>query len=368
MGKKEKIWQRIFFLDLVLVIFIAFSVFLYYGSKLKNGAEREINSRMKASIILSRLRLTASGGEKKEKNAKEKSQTLTLIFVGDVMLSRSVGRIMESRGDYKYPFLKIAALTSKADFAFANLEGPISNRGKNQGSIYSFRSDPRAIEGLLFAGFDAVSLANNHIWDWGHEALSDTIRLLKEKNIGTAGAGRNEGEANNPAIIILGDKDKELPARNESSKIGLLAYSNLYPEKLEARGENPGISHFNPGAIKEAIRRLRREVDIVIVSLHWGEEYKPVSNADQKQLARAFIDSGADLIVGHHPHVSQEVEKYKNGWIVYSLGNFVFDQNFSEETVRGTAARVLVENKKVIHLEPLQIKINETFQPYLESY
>lgn len=363
--KKSKIWQGIFFLDLIFVIFIAFSVFLHYGSKLKDGAEREMASRAEASIISSRLHLAANNREK-EKNAKEKNRTFTLLFAGDIMLSRSVGKIMESRRDYKYPFLKIADFINNADLAFANLEGPVSARGRNQGSIYSFRADPRAVEGLLFAGFDIVSLANNHIWDWGSEALSDTVRLLKEKSIETAGAGRNEDEANSPVIIIAGDGDGKPPAKNEFLKIGFLAYTNLYPEGLEARGENPGVSHFNPDGIKEAIRRLRREADIAVVSLHWGEEYKTVSNADQRRMARAFIDSGADLIIGHHPHVPQEVEKYKNGWIVYSLGNFVFDQSFSEETMGGLMARVLVENKKIIRLEPLQIKISGTFQPLYE--
>ena len=363
--KKSEIWQKIFFLDLILVMFIAFSVFLHYGSKLKDGAEKEMTSRTEASIVSSRLHLAVNNKEK-EKNAEEKSRIFTLVFAGDIMLSRSVGKIMETRGDYKYPFLKIAGLTNRADFAFANLEGPISSRGKNQGSIYSFRADPRAIEGLFFAGFDAVSLANNHIWDWGGEALSDTVRLLNEKGIKTAGAGRNEDEANSPAIVIVGDRDEKTSAQSEFLKIGILAYTNLYPDGLEARGENSGISHFNPGAIKEAIRRLRQEADIAVVSLHWGEEYKTASNDDQKRLARAFIDSGADLIIGHHPHVPQEVEKYKNGWIVYSLGNFVFDQNFSEETMGGLVARVFIENKKIVRLEPLQIKINETFQPTYE--
>jgi poly-gamma-glutamate synthesis protein (capsule biosynthesis protein) len=275
---------------------------------------------------------------------------ITLLFVGDIMLSRSVAKQMEKYGDYRYPFLKIAGLTRSADLTFGNLEGPISAGGLNQGSIYSFRAKPEVVEGLMLAGFDVLSLANNHIWDWGSEALSDTIDILKKNGIEPVGAGKNYLEANSPAI-------KE----TSGTKIAFFAYTNLYPESLEAGFDSLGISSFNLEEIKGKISQMKKsgEADIVVVSLHWGEEYKREANRYQRDTAESLAESGADLIIGHHPHVIQEIE---NG-IAYSLGNFVFDQSFSEETMEGAVLKVVIKDKKISEIIPLKIKINDTFQP-----
>jgi poly-gamma-glutamate synthesis protein (capsule biosynthesis protein) len=275
---------------------------------------------------------------------------ITLLFAGDIMLSRSVAKQMDKNGDYRYPFLKIADLTRSADLAFANLEGPISAKGYNQGSIYSFRAKPEAVEGLKYAGFDVLSLANNHIWDWGSEALLDTIDILKENGIEPVGAGKNYLEANSPAI-------KEI----SGMKIAFLAYTNLYPKSLEAGEDYSGISSFNLESAKNEIKRLREsgEADIIAVSLHWGEEYNPKANEYQRVTAKSLAESGADLVIGHHPHVVQEIES----GVAYSLGNFVFDQSFSEKTMEGAVLKVIVKNKRISEIIPLKIKINGTFQP-----
>jgi len=279
-----------------------------------------------------------------------------LMFFGDIMLSRSVGKKMVELNDFRYPFLSVASKTQEVDIAFANLENPISNRGKNQGSIYSFRADPRTVEGLVHAGFDVVSLANNHMWDWGRDALEDTINILKQANIQGVGAGKNEEEANRPVIT-----------RKKGVSFGFLAYTNLMPESLNARGDSPGLSSFEEEKAKLDIQKLRSEVDIVVVSMHWGEEYKTESNDAQKGLARGFIDAGADLVIGHHPHVIQEVEQYKNGWIAYSLGNFIFDQNFSLATREGLGVLVTVRGGRVTSLERQNVLISTDFQPSLNT-
>jgi len=234
------------------------------------------------------------------------------------------------------------------------VQGPISTRGKNQGSIYSFRANPSAVRGLLFAGFDIVSLANNHMWDWGGDALTDTIDILKQNNILTIGAGKNETEANSPVFIMKGNQ-----------RIVFFAYTNLYPQSLYATGENPGISRFNEEEIIRSIKEETKPEDIVIISLHWGDEYKTESNDFQKRLGRALIDAGVDMVIGHHPHVVEEVEQYKGGWIVYSLGNFVFDQNFSEDTSKGLLLEVTTKSGVVEKLEQKEVKMNKDFQPTL---
>ncbi len=283
-----------------------------------------------------------------------RGEPYTLIFVGDLMLSRGVAYQIKKHGnDFTYPFEKIADTLRSADLAFGNLEGPISSRGTNQGSIYSFRADPRVIEGLTFAGFDALSLANNHIFDWGKFAVEDTINLLRKNNIRPVGAGMNYDDANAARVVAIGDL-----------RLAIFAYTNLYPKTLWANG-GVGISEFDPEKIRDRIRAIRENVDIIIVSLHWGEEYAPHPSEYQKEIAHALVDAGADIIVGHHPHVVQEVERYNGGWIAYSLGNFVFDQNFSERTRRGAIARVTVRGKKITGIELISVRINDTFQPAL---
>lgn len=149
------------------------------------------------------------------------------------------------------------------------------------------------------------------------------------------------------------------------ARVGFLAYTNLYPEGLVAQDGRLGVSDSRLENILERVREAREEADIVVVSLHWGEEYAPGPSEEQRELARASIDAGADLVIGHHPHVVQEVERYKSGWIAYSLGNFIFDQNFSEETMSGLMLRAFVRDGKISRVEEVPIRISETHQPYV---
>lgn len=278
--------------------------------------------------------------------------TSTIIFVGDIMLSRDIEKQMKKNADFSFPFRLIASTTSMADLTIGNLEGPISERGKKIGSIYSFRADPKVIEGLSFAGFDVLSLANNHMFDWGRDAISDTVSLLNDAGIKTVGAGRNEVEANEPVITNL-----------KNAKVVVLSFTNLYPKNLWANGDVPGISRFIEDEIKEKIIKIRSEADIVIISIHWGDEYKTEANDYQKKFGRELIDAGADIVVGHHPHVREEIEQYKNGWIAYSLGNFVFDQYFSTETLTGALLEIKIKNKKIESVNARTVLMNSEFQP-----
>lgn len=288
-----------------------------------------------------------------------KKKGVSLVLTGDVMLDRGVEYMVEKQGggDFRFPFLKIADELQKADIVFGNLEGPISDKGTKVGSIYSFRANPKTIEGLTYAGFDVISLANNHAFDYGRQALEDCLTKLSNAQISYTGAGFNETEAFSPAI-------KEV----NGIKIGFSAYTNLGPETWRAVGENSGIAWIdekNLNLVKQDIKKAKEEVDILIVSLHSGEEYLKIPTQFQIDFSKMAIDSGADLVVGHHPHVVQKNETYENGFIFYSLGNFVFDQSFSEETLKGEILKVLIENNKIKEVLPLNIKINEYFQPEL---
>lgn len=282
----------------------------------------------------------------------------TLLFVGDVMLARGVEfyTMREGGGDWGFPFARASSTLRTADLTVGNLEHPVSARGKNQGSQYSLRAKPDVLASLADAGFDVVSLANNHIWDWGTDALADTLSLLDGARIGHVGAGMDEAEANQPLFI-----------EKEGSSFAFLSWTNLYPEGLEAKGDSPGVSRFREAEAAARVKELSGLYDIVVVLLHFGDEYQTKASETQKRIARMLVDAGADIVVGHHPHVAQEVERYKNGWIAYSLGNFIFDQGFSDETMRGLALRVHIREGEVQSVEQLPTRMNAHFQPVFEA-
>ncbi|MFH1783546.1 MAG: CapA family protein [bacterium] len=244
--------------------------------------------------------------------------TISIVAVGDIMLSRFIGKDLAVKG-YEHAFLDTRAITSSADLAFANLESPLSTRGESTHRGYLFRAAPEAVKGLVWAGFDVVSLANNHAMDYGPFALFDTLDILKKNKIYPIGAGPNLAKARKPVIFKKGDL-----------RVGFLAYCFIYLDQFCASETKPGIVPGWMGLVKEDIKKLKEKVDIVIISFHWGREYELSPTNFQVQIAYQTIDAGADLIIGHHPHVLQPIEFYKDKPIVYSLGNFVFDQAFGE--------------------------------------
>ncbi|MDP3837181.1 MAG: CapA family protein [bacterium] len=267
------------------------------------------------------LPVSAASDEKKE---------LVIMFGGDVMLSRTVNAKMSTYGDYTWPFKEIASTTSAADITIINLESPFLKDANYQvptGS-FSFKANPQAIEGMKLAGIDIVSLANNHTLNAGSKGLSDTILILEEAGMLSAGAGMNEQEARRPAIF-----------EHDGWKVAYLAYA--YPnDNSVATANRPGIATLDIENLKEDIALVRGEVDLVIVSMHAGIEYVAEPGEQQKTFARTAIDAGADAVVGHHPHWPQTWEIYKEKIILYSLGNFVFDQMWSLGTSRGLLAEL----------------------------
>ncbi len=279
------------------------------------------------------------------------SSETSMLFVGDVMLSRSVGALMTAKNDYLWPFRQIADFLNGADFTFANLETPVSNRGVKVGSIYSFRSNPESVVGLKYAGFDLVSIANNHAWDYGRDAFVDTMNNLASAGIAYVGGGHTYQEAHNGVV-------KEI----NGVKVGFLGYTNLLPKSLSASKDNSGVTIYDEAQMASDINQIKTKVSVVVISFHWGEEYHPVHNALQEEIARKAIDAGADLIIGHHPHVVEDIGEYKGKYIVYSLGNFIFDQNFSAETMNGLAVKVWLKDSKINRLEKIPIHISNQYQ------
>lgn len=253
----------------------------------------------------------------------------TLMAVGDVMLGRQVNVQMLKYKDFKYPFLKTADLLSKADVTFGNLESPIIKncRTTSVGMVFCGREE--ALEGLKFAGFDVLSIANNHILNHGPQGREQTINFLTQNS------------------ILASDSNITIKQFN-NLKFGFLSYDLV---------SNPQISPISQ------IAQIVPTVDILLVSLHWGVEYEKEPRQWQKNLAQAIIDAGAKVVIGHHPHVTQPSEKYKDGLIFYSLGNFVFDQPWSEETKSGKIAKIIFAGKEIKSFEEIPVYIKDYCQP-----
>ncbi len=281
-------------------------------------------------------------------NEKKEAPEITLLFTGDIMLDRGVKIEVEGtgNGDFSFPFLKVADILRGADITAGNLEGPLSDKGEEVGNVYSFRMPPRALQGLTSAGFDVLFLANNHIGDWGREALEDTVLNLENAGIAAAGAGRTSVEAYAPKILEV-----------KGTKIAFLSFSEFFVSGA-ALAEEAAITNF--------ILQAKEMADVVIVAFHFGEEYSKEPSERQKSLAELAVDQGADLIVGSHSHVVQPLEVYNGKYIVYSLGNFVFDQNFSEETTTGGLLEVTLKGKSIVSAELQTVRLNGDFQPELE--
>ncbi len=253
-----------------------------------------------------------------ETTVQNSIRTGTLVAVGDISFS---GISHFAINDPDYPWGDTKDLLTSASVLIGNQENPISSRGK----IYTdkkwiLRTDPRAIQALLNAGFDVVTLANNHMMDYGPLALEDTLNILDKANILHTGAGMNLNEARKPAIFITAD----------GTKFAFLAYSLVYPEIFWASSSRPGTPYGDPNFFIPDIQRAKTMADFVVVSFHWSNELIVKPRDYQKAYGKKSIDAGATIVLGHHPHVLQGLEVYKGGLIAYSLGNFIFGNRSSK--------------------------------------
>lgn len=254
----------------------------------------------------------------------------TLVAVGDIMLSRDVEQKMIQKHDWTYPFLETATITSAGDIAFGNLETPLITGPAVPTNSMSFRTDPQAVNGLTYAGFDVLSLANNHMKNHGTEGISSTLATLDQAGIAHAGAGITPDEARQPVIV-----------EKNGVTFGFLAYTYSADSSTTAT-----TNHMDEQRLITDIETLKSTADAIVVSMHAGNEYQNRPNQQQISFAHTAIDHGASIVIGHHPHVVQSVEHYGDGYILYSLGNFVFDQMWSRETREGAIAAITFTGAK----------------------
>lgn len=283
---------------------------------------------------------------------------LRIAAVGDIMLGGTAALELVNFG-YDYPFVHVGDVLRSADVTFGNLEGPLTRRGAAQSKQFVFRSPPDLVApALARAGFDVVSLANNHTLDYGLFGLQDTMQGLERAGVRYAGAGEDLAAARKPAVWEV-----------NGTRVAVLAYSLTFPEEFWASSTKPGTAFGHEEHVRADVAAARKQADVVLVSFHWGQEGSAELRPYQRLLGRAAIEAGAAAVIGHHPHVLQGVERYRDGVILYSLGNFVFG-SYDPKATRSAIATLSLRNGRVyqVALQPIDVNnFDVVFQPRLLS-
>ena len=264
----------------------------------------------------------------------EVSNKVSLVFAGDMVLDDAAGEMIRAGGD---PLSGFAADFKAADIRIANLECVIATTGSAAGKNFTFRAHPRSIP-ILQRHLDAVALANNHSGDFGREAFAEMLGLLQAQGLAQFGGGMNLRQAHTPLII-----------ERKGLRIALLGYSEFMPRSFEADVDAPGVAWSEDEMVVADIINARKKyaADLVIPVMHWGWENELQSNARQRELAHSMIDAGADVIIGGHPHVTQEIEHYRGKPIIYSVGNFVMKETDNANQRQGWLLRLELDRSGV---------------------
>lgn len=283
------------------------------------------------------------------------SAQISFCAVGDILLDRDVRKVIEKNG-IEFPFQNIATIINEHDLAFFNMECPLANEsdGYPINKRYSFRAEPEYIQGLKYSGFNIASVANNHTIDLGKSGLLKTIENLNTDSIYTFGGGINQDEAFKPLLI---EKDGET-----------FAFFGMLEFLLEGTTFNENQPYPAFGQIDRLcneIRHINSDINNIIVSFHWGQESAVIPTSKQIEYAHKVVDAGADLVLGHHPHVLQSIETYKSKLILYSLGNFVFD-NTAKLQKESVIFNCQFKNGQIINPELIPVYIDNC-QPSIAS-
>ena len=309
----------------------------------------------------------------------------TLFAGGDIMLDRGVAQTLKIKGkgvDFPFdggtaeitghckdcsplgwdtPYTRrtggagaMRRLVEKADLAIANFENPAPDRFRYHTSGTVFSADPKLIKGLATAGIDWVGLANNHIRDAGGAGILQTIENLDDYGIKSGGAGKDLTAARKPSILEAG-----------GTKVAILAYDTI-ARYYTAGEDRAGSARLTAKVVKADVKKARDAgAGLVIVFPHWGTEYDPTPFGGQRKLAEAAIDAGADMVIGNHAHWAGAVQVYKGKPIWYALGNFVFDQTWSEPTMEGITLELTFRGSTLVQARMRPHIILDKAQPNL---
>lgn len=286
----------------------------------------------------------------------DSTETVSIVAAGDVMLGSWVQNVIFENG-WDYPFRNIDSILTQADIVFANLEAPFGTKDSAAfEKTYTFQVAPDLVKVLTAGKINVVSVANNHILDFGVEDLFETMTLLNQNNIQYSGAGKHLQEARQSARMEAKGK-----------KIAVACYSLTFPEEFWATDTTAGTCFPFDTFFYDDLRKFKAENDLVIVSFHWGGELLQYPKPYQLELAHNAIKVGADLVIGHHPHVVQGIELYRGKMIVYSLGNYIFG-SYSESVKESMLLKFYfgTNGLSACKIYPLNVYNKEVeFQPQL---
>jgi poly-gamma-glutamate synthesis protein (capsule biosynthesis protein) len=279
---------------------------------------------------------------------------ITIAAVGDLMMSSWIIDIVNERG-VDFPFDGTRHLIESADVAIANLEAPFTKDGERfEDKKYTFKVPPNFVNGIANAGFDVVTMANNHIVDFGCDGILDSFSALEGAGLYHCGAGRNRDEACSPTIVDV-----------NGVKVAFLGFSMTYPDDFWATSARCGTCYPSESLLYNVITQAEEQADLTVVSFHWGAEKHNSPREYQKKFGRLAIDFGADLVLGHHPHVLQGLELYQGKLIAYSLGNYVF-ASYSNVARTSMVLQAQIDQNGLLMAKVIPINVHNhsiNFQP-----
>lgn len=265
------------------------------------------------------------------------NRLVTFVATGDVMLGRSINTHSVSINDYQWYFSSTKDFLSQADLSLINLESPLLDPCPLTDTGMVFCGTTKNLQGLRAAGIDLANLANNHIGNFGRSGFDSTFSLLKSVGISPLGV-------TNPIYRTV-----------RSQKFAFVAYTDIPTGPFVAKAEGDKI--------RLDIQEAKHFADIVIMTIHFGNEYQAQPSSRQKEIAHLAINAGADVVIGHHPHWVQPIEIYKGKLIFYSLGNFVFDQFWSKNTQEGLAIKLSFFDSKLVNFDLYPVKLSNYGRP-----
>jgi poly-gamma-glutamate synthesis protein (capsule biosynthesis protein) len=293
---------------------------------------------------------------------------VTATLVGDIMLARRVGAAMAAAGDFTAPLRPAAGRLAAAGITVGTLESSLARDGAPRQGDDSFGADPRALAGVRLAGFDVLSLANNHVGDFGLPSLLTTVRRVRAAGIAPVGAGAGAAEARRAAVVERAGVRFGFLAFNAIGETPAAGPSTAGAAQLRMPPRTGPLNRADLESLVSDVRSLRGRVDVLVVLPHWGQQYTDRPVAAQRTVARALVDAGADLVVGSHPHWVQGAEVYRGRLVAYSLGNFVFDMSFSRQTQEGVALELVFWGSRLTAAEFVPVRIGPDLAPRFLSW
>lgn len=278
---------------------------------------------------------------------KDQNVRITIGVVGDMMFGRCLGVISDSYG-YEHLCRHVQPYLNQADMMCGNFENPITHKGNyhKADKKINFKTKAPVAGALGKVGFKVLNLANNHIKDFGKKGLLETVETFKKAKVDTVGAGENIGQASKISYRTVNEL-----------KVATIGMSDILPKTFTALKNRSGVLPTNPSIILPLVAEAKANADVVLVYVHWGLDYDSGTQPRQRDLGHALIEAGADLVVGTGPHVLEPIEAYKDGVILYSMGNFIYDQGWS--TTKETALvyyKILRDGTRRLEIHPMMIK------------